>query len=58
MKFIDQRKSKATHLYYAYVYAKDNDETAATYLYRLGSVMEFKREMRDQQRKFDMVKVW
>lgn len=58
MVFIDLRKPNMTHLYYAYVYARADDKECKTYLYRLGAVMDFKRKMRDQQRKFDVVKVW
>lgn len=56
MKYIDQRKSSMTHLYFVYVFACDDDTPSM--LYRVGSVMALKRFLRDQHRKFDIVKVW
>lgn len=60
MVFIDLSKPNMTHLYYAYVFEEndDDDKKAVSMLYRLGAIMDFKRKMRDQQRKFDVVKVW
>lgn len=59
MKFIDLRKPNMTHLYFVYVFASDSDtDKVPSILYRVGSVMELKRKLRDQHRKFDIVKVW
>ena len=58
MTFSDFRKPNQAHLYYVYVYPKDGDEKSTAQLYRLGSIMEIKRKLRDQHRKFDIVKVW
>ena len=58
MKFIDIRKPNMTHLYYVYVYDVEGKEKAVAVLYRVGSIMELKRKLRDQHRKYDIVKVW
>ena len=59
MKYIDQRKSHMTHLYFVYVFASESDtDKVPSMLYRVGSVMALKRFLRDQHRKFDIVKVW
>ena len=59
MKFIDLRKPNMTHLYFVYVFAPDDSENKVpSMLYRVGAVMDLKRFLRDQQRKFDIVKVW
>jgi len=56
MNFVDLRKPNATHLYYAYVFATDDNKPSC--IFRLCSVKDFKRKMRDQHRKYDIVKVW
>lgn len=60
MTFIDQRKPNMTHLYFVYVFEHYNDEGeyCPAMLYRTGSIMELKRLLRDQRRKFDIVRVW
>ena len=58
MTFYDLRKPNMAHLYYVYVYPLEEDEKAPAVLYKLGSVMELKRKLSDQHRKFDIVKVW
>lgn len=60
MKYIDLRKPNMTHLYFVYVFAPDDSDEKSTpsMLYRVGAVMDLKRFLRDQQRKFDIVKVW
>lgn len=58
MQFIDLRKPNMTHMYYVYVHAAEGDEKAVALLYRVGSIMELKRKLRDQKRKYDIVKVW
>lgn len=55
MNFVNVRKSTATHLYFAYVFAEDGKPSC---LWQLGSVMDFKRKMRDRHRKFEIIKVW
>lgn len=59
MKFIDLRKPHMTHLYFVYVFASESDtDKVPSMLYRVGAVMDLKRFLRDQHRKFDIVKVW
>lgn len=59
MKFTDLRKPNMAHLYYVYVFANESDtDKVPSMLYRVGSVMELKRFLRAQHRKFDIVKVW
>lgn len=59
MKYIDLRKPNMTHLYFVYVFAPDDSaDKVPSMLYRVGAVMDLKRKLRDQHRKFDIVKVW
>lgn len=59
MRFIDLRKPRMTHLYFVYVFATDSGANSTpSILYRVGAVMDLKRKLRDQHRKFDIVKVW
>ena len=51
MQFIDLRKPNMTHMYYVYVHADEGDEKAVALLYRVGSIMELKRKMRNLNRK-------
>jgi hypothetical protein len=59
MRFIDLRKPRMTHLYFVYVFeCEDGGEPRPSLLYRVGSVMDLKRKLRDRHRKYDIVKVW
>ena len=40
------------------VFILENEKYRAVMLYRVGAVMDLKRKLRDQHRKFDIVKVW
>lgn len=58
MQFYDLRKPNMTHMYYVYVHAVEGDVNSVAVLYRVGSIMELKRKLRAQHRKYDIVKVW
>lgn len=55
MEFNDHRKLGSTHLYYVYVFAKD-DKPAR--LIKTGKLRYLLKQLRDQQRNYDVVKVW
>lgn len=57
--FYDLRKPREHHLYFVYVHGySDGENEIAPDLYRVGSLKEIKKQLRDQKRKFDVFKVW
>lgn len=58
MTFFDFRKPNMNHCYYVYVYPIKGDEKSESNLYRVGTIKELKKRLRDQKRIFDIVKVW
>ena len=55
MIFINKRSTEETHLYYVFVYPTIDEDSM---LYKVGSVNQLKKELRSQQRKYDVVKLW